>query len=262
MADSKEVALKQNNALALASMFEEDSGAGFENADRDSYSIPFISILQSGSPQVKKSDGAYIKGAEEGFLFNSVSQEIIDGGKGITVIPAYFTRRFLEWVPRDSGGSGGLVGEHLPSDELVTTAQRDAKNQLVLPSGNILVDTRTHYVLVLSDDLQSFAPALISMSSTQVKKSRQWMTRMESLKAKNAQGLLFTPPMFSHSYKLTTVPEQNDQGSWYGWKIEAAGAVTDANLYQAAKSFRDAVKTGEAKPSAPATQQTDADIPF
>jgi hypothetical protein len=259
---NKEVVVKQENALALVGMYEEDSGAGFENADRDSYSIPFISILQSGSPQVKKSDGAYIKGAEEGFLYNSVSQEIISGESGITVIPAYFTRRFIEWVPRDSGG-GGLAGEHLPSDEVVATAQRDAKNQLVLPNGNILVDTRTHYVLVLSADQQSFTPALISMSSTQVKKSRQWMTRMESIKFKNAQGLMFTPPMFSHSYKLTTVPEQNDQGSWYGWKIESVGQVNDPGLYSAAKSFRDAVKSGEAKPSAPVQQaQADADIPF
>jgi hypothetical protein len=251
----KEVVVQEANLPALASMYEEDKGAGFENADRDSYSIPFISILQSGSPQVKKSDGAYIKGAEEGFLFNSVSQQIIKGEEGISVIPAYFTRRFVEWVPRESSGGGGLVGEHLPSDDVVLTATRDAKNQLVTPTGNILVDTRTHYVLVLTDG-GSYVPALISMASTQVKKSRQWMTRMESVKFKNAQGQLFTPPMFSHMYHLTTIPEQNDQGSWYGWKVEMKGQVVDANLYSAAKAFRDAIKAGEVKP-AQATQGED-----
>lgn len=256
---TKDLAVKEANLPALANMYEEDSGAGFENADRDSYSIPFISILQSGSPQVKKSDGAYIKGAEEGFLFNSVSQEIISGEQGIRVIPAYFTRRFVEWVPRDSGG-GGLVGEHLPSDPVVTTATRDAKNQLVLPSGNLLVDTRTHYVLVLSPDGNGYTPALISMSSTQVKKSRQWMTRMESIKFKNAQGMMFTPPMFSHIYHLTTVPESNDQGSWYGWKVEMDGPLEDPALYGAARAFRDAVKAGEAKPSQPAASS--GDVPF
>lgn len=256
---TKDLAVKEANLPALASMYEEDSGAGFENADRDSYSIPFISILQSGSPQVKKSDGAYIKGAEEGFLFNSVSQEIISGDQGIEVIPAYFTRRFLEWIPREAGGGGGLVGEHLPSDPIVTTATRDAKNQLVLPSGNILVDTRTHYVLVVAADGSGYTPALISMSSTQVKKSRQWMTRMESIKFKNAQGLMFTPPMFSHMYRLTTVPESNDQGSWYGWKVDTVGPVEDPALYSAARAFRDAVKAGEAKPSQPAGA---GDVPF
>lgn len=258
-----EVAAKQENLPVLATMYEEDSGAGFENADRESYSIPFISILQSGSPQVKKSDGAYIKGAEEGFLFNSVSQEIKTGEEGIKVVPCYFTRRFIEWIPRESSGGGGLVGEHLPSDPVVTTATRDAKNQLLLPSGNLLVDTRTHYVLVL-DGAGGFVPALISMSSTQVKKSRQWMTRMESIKLKNSQGQLFTPPMFSHVYHLTTVPEQNDQGSWYGWKIEMVGALEDQALYGAAKSFRDAVKSGEAKPAPiqPSAEGGDSDVPF
>ena len=258
---TKEIAVQQENLPALVSMYEEDIGAGFENADRDSYSIPFLSILQSGSPQVKKSDGAYIKGAEEGFLFNSVSQEIVSGETGIKVIPAYFTRRFVEWIPRDAGGGGGLVGEHLPSDAIVNSATRDSKNQLVLPTGNILVDTRTHYVLVVNLDTGSFTPALISMASTQVKKSRQWMTRMESIKFKNSQGQLFTPPMFSHLYHLTTTPEQNDQGSWYGWKIEMVGALEDPALYGAAKSFRDAVKAGEAKPSQPAAT-AETEVPF
>jgi len=257
-----EVAVKQENLPALASMYEQDVGAGFENADRDSYSIPFIAILQSGSPQVKKSDGAYIKGAEEGFLFNSVSQEIVNGETGLLVIPCYFTRRFVEWVPREAAGGGGLAGEHLASDPTVTNCQRDAKNQLVLANGNNLVDTRTHYVLVVDKATGLFTPALISMSSTQVKKSRQWMTRMESIKFKNAGGQLFTPPMFSHMYHLTTVPEQNDQGSWYGWKIETAGAVEDAALYGAAKSFRDAVKSGEAKPATPVETVAENDIPF
>ena len=257
----KEVVTTSANLPALTSMYEEDVGAGFENADRDSYSIPFINILQSGSPQVKKSDGAFIKGAEEGFLYNSVSQEVVNGEAGLYVIPCYFTRRFVEWLPRDAGGGGGLAGEHLPSDNIVVNCQRNDKNQMVTANGNSLVDTRTHYCLIVNRESGLFTPALISMSSTQVKKSRQWMTRMESIKFKNAQGALFTPPMFSHMYHLTTIPEQNDQGSWYGWRIETAGPVEDTGLYSAAKSFRDAVKSGEAKPAALAAE-TDKDIPF
>jgi hypothetical protein len=71
---------------------------------------------------------------------------------------------------------------------------------------------------------------------------------------------MFTPPMFSHIYKLTTIPQSNDQGSWYGWKVELVEELTDASLYQAAKKFRDAVKAGEAK----AKMETDEEdeIPF
>jgi hypothetical protein len=250
MAEAKnQVADVKNTAVALASMFEEDVGAGFEQADKDAYAIPFLSILQAGSPQVKKSDGAYIKGAEEGFFFNSVTQDVIDGSAGLTVIPCYYTRRYVKWGARDAGG--GFKGEFLPSDPIIGTAKEvdgrlllaDASGAFNPKTSDILTDTRNHYVLILSDS--GYSPALISISSSQIKKSRQWMSKMDGIKLRRADGSMFTAPMFSHSYNLTTVPESNDKGSWYGWKIQTNSLVEDANLYQAAKAFRDAVGAGE-----------------
>jgi hypothetical protein len=257
MANAKnEVAEVKNTLPAIASMFEEDANGGFEQADSTAYAIPFLSILQSGSPQVKKSDGAYIKGAEEGFLFNSVTQDIVDGNAGLTVIPCYYTRRFVRWGARDAGG--GYKGEYLPTDPILGTG-KDVDGRILLAddSGNfnpktsdILVDTRNHYVLIVTD--MGYTPALISISSTQIKKSRQWMSKMDGIKMRRGDGSLFTPPMFSHSYRLTTVPESNDKGSWYGWKIETVGPVEDTALYQAAKAFRDSVGAGEVKVQPPA----------
>lgn len=247
---------------ALAAMFEEQSGSGFENTDDQSFAIPFLIILQSGSPQCKKSDGAYIKGAEEGMLFNTVTGELFDGDAGLRVIPCYYKRTFIEWAPREGAGGGGFRGEHLPSDAIVATAVRTDKGD-TLPSGNILVDTRTHYVLVVKDD-GTFQPAVVAMSSTQVKKSRQWMSKMDGLKFRNSAGQLYTPPMFSHSYLVQTVPEQNDQGSWFGWKIGAANLIEDPTLFAAAKEFKRAVSAGEVKEQQPqpAAGGGDDDIPY
>lgn len=256
MATSKnEVAEVKNTSVALMSMYEEDIGGGFEQADKDAYAIPFLSVLQAGSPQVKKSDGAYIKGAEEGFLYNSVTQEVVNGEEGVKVIPCYYTRRYVKWGARETGG--GFKGEFLPTDPVLAQAKEvDGLMLLPDPSGSFnpktsdrLVDTRNHYVLIVTD--QGYTPALISLSSTQIKKSRQWMSKMDGIKLRRADGSLFTAPMFSHAYKLTTVPEANDKGSWYGWKVETAGLVEDAALYQAAKSFRDAVGAGEVKAAQP-----------
>lgn len=264
MAQAKnEVAeVNKTTAVAIASMFEEDAGSGFEEADKSAYAIPFLSILQSGSPQVKKSEGAYIKGAEEGFLFNSVTQDIVDGNDGLVVIPCYYMRRFIQWGPRDAGG--GYKGEHLPTDAIINQA-KDVEGRLLLPdpsgafnpkTSDILTDTRNHYVLIVHAD-GSYSPALISLSSTQIKKSRQWMSKMDGIKLKRGDGSLFTAPMFSHTYKLTTVPEANDKGSWFGWKVETVGPVSDAALYQAAKAFRDAVGAGEVKVAAPVEESFD-----
>ena len=242
MAEAKPVVEVNNTAVALASMYEEDAGSGFETADAEAYAIPFLNILQSGSPQVKKSDGAYIKGAEEGMLYNTVTQEVI--AEGVAVIPCYYKRSFVKWAPRETGG--GFRGEIMPSDPQVTAGKTNADGQLIDNEGNELTDTRTHYVLVL-DGNGGYQPAVISMASSQLKKSRQWMSRMQGMKVKRANGELFTPPMFSHQYNVSTAAESNDKGSWFGFKIETGAAVENAALYHAAKSFRDAVSSGEVK---------------
>ena len=244
--------------VALTAQYEEEAGAGFENADANAYAIPFISILQAMSPQCKKSDGAYIKGAEEGMFFNSVTQEIFPGDTGIIALPCYYKRVFLEWAPRETGG--GFKGEHLPSDPIVSTTVRGDKGD-ILPNGNLLADTRVHYVLIVKDD-GTYSPAVISLSSTQMKKSRQWMSKMEGIKFKRADGTLYTPPMFSHTYHLTTVPEQNDKGSWYGLKVATGGPLQDPGLFAAAKEFKRQISAGEVKEQPHAAPAADDGPPF
>lgn len=236
---------QQQAIVAMQEMFVGDAGSGFEEATASSYAIPFIQILQSGSPQCKKSDGAYIKGAEEGMFYNTVTGKLYSGETGILVIPCHFTNRFIEWKTRESGG--GFVAEHMPGTTAATT--KDDKGRDMLPNGNTLVDTRNHYVLMLETDedgLVSVEPALITMSSTQLKKSRNWMSKMQGIKIKTNAGFM-QAPMASRIYRLTTVPEQNDKGSWFGFKVELEAVVQDPAQYKAAQEFAAAVKSGSAK---------------
>lgn len=228
---------------AFAAEMAQDGDAGFEEAESNAYAIPFIYILQSGSPQCKRSDGAYVKGAEEGMFYDTVSKRLFDGSKGIVVIPCHYNQRFIEWVPREAGG-GGFVGEHAPDSNILAHTHKDAKNRDALPNGNIIVDARNHYVLLLEED-GSLTPALITMSSTQQKKSKQWMSMMKGFKIKNpSTGQFVTAPMMSRMYRLTTVPESNDKGSWFGFSVELAGLVTDRAHYAEAKALQQAVKSG------------------
>ena len=257
-AEAPKNALAVATGGALAEAYAEDGKSGFENADAQSFAIPFLQILQSMSPQCKKSEGAYIKGAEEGMFYNTVTQDIASGDEGLLVIPCYYKRSFIEWAPRESGG--GFKGEYLPTDPIVATAVRGDKGD-VLPNGNLLVDTRTHYVLVLNED-GSFQPAVVTMSSTQVKKSRQWMSKMEGIKFKNGAGQLYTAPMYSHVYKLTTVPEKNDHGSWFGWKIEIARLQEDPMLLAAAREFKRQISAGEVREQPHQAAHGDEEVPY
>ncbi len=58
---------------------------------------------------------------------------------------------------------------------------------------------------------------------------------------------LFTPPSYSHVYKLKTLAESNNLGEWFGWDITRVGPVEDVDTYQAAKAFADSVAKGEVK---------------
>ena len=239
-AKKQEVVEKQNTAISTNVMdFGADAGAGFEEADADSYSVPFVRILQSNSPQCKKSDGAYIQGAEEGSIFNTATNKLMET---LSLIPCHFRRVFIEWVPQDNGG--GFVAEYdVPTgkDMELTLSAPDASGKRFLPNGNQLVDTRMHYCI----DAVTEEPMVVCMSSTQLKKSRNWMTLMQSTKCTREDGRKFTPPMFSQQFLLETVPESNDKGSWFGWKITPQGFVENEQAYIIAKSFRDQVVSGK-----------------
>jgi len=262
--ETKEL-VRRSNMLPASPLMEEDAGAGTGNAGAESYSIPYLVVLQKGSPQCDPSDGKYIDGAKQGQLFNTVTQECVDGDKGVLVVPVEFLRAYTEWVDRNAGG--GFRGMHQVDADIVKLAQPGPSGRLLTESGNYLNDTRYHFCLIVTDE--RIDQAVLSLSSTQIKKSKQWMTQMRSLKLKGKNGL-FTPPTFSHVYRITTVPESNEKGKWYGIKVvlERPLILTDEldlQIYQIAKAFREQVATGTAKvadPGAIAETESSEAIPF
>lgn len=234
-ATKKAVAKKTKTEVSAAPIdFTLDEGAGFEEADVDSFAVPFVRILQSMSPQCKKSDGAYIQGAEEGAIFNTATEEVMET---LDVIPCHYRRVFIEWVPQDQGG--GFVAEH----SVESGKGMEVDDEYMLPNGNQLMDTRMHYCI----DAKDGSPMVICFSSSQIKKSRKLMTVMDKLKKERQGGGTFTPAMFASVFHITTVPESNDKGSWFGWKFTREGDTPTMELYQAGKTFRNLVVGGSTK---------------
>lgn len=237
-----DVAVADKNLPATDSVYYADS-TGFEESSADSFAIPFIRILQSNSPEVKKSDGAYIKGAEEGMFINSVTKTLY-GESGIEVIPCYYTQRYIEYGLREKGG--GFFGEYMPNDPIINTTTKDEKNRDILPNGHQLVDSRNHYIMVRNAD-GSLSPAIISLSSTQIRESKNWMSQMQGIKQKNPNtGQFEISPMFSNVFLLQTKPQSNEKGSWFGIKISCVGKVSPSE-FEEAKAFNMSVRQGTAK---------------
>ena len=108
--------------------------------------------------------------------------------------------------------------------------------------------------------------ALLPMKSTQFKKSKQWNSAMRAIKMKDRNGNLFTPPRFSHLWKLVTVSEENKNGSWHGWQISKDDAVADVGIYQEAKLFAESISKGLVKVrhtrDDPQADSREDDVPF
>lgn len=249
----------------LASDVMADAGAGMEQVNQDDMSIPFLRIAQALSPEVNKREGDYIEGIEVGDIFNTATQAVWKGDAGFPFIPAYYVREYLEWVPREQGG--GFAGRH--PESIMSQTSRNDKGKDVLPNGHHIVTTGTWYGLVVTE--HGAEQAVISMASTQLKKSRQLMTKLKSLALPKPGGQpgTFNPPLFYNALKVTSVPEQNDQGNWMGWKFDLVGSVFDlpngAELYKEAKALMEAVKSGAVKaatPPADGASQGDDNVPF
>ena len=91
---------------------------------------------------------------------------------------------------------------------------------------------------------------MIAFTSTQIKKYRVLITRL--------QALIGAPkpryPMFAWRWNVTTVPEKNKSGEYYGWQLALDGETADAArlaptdpLYQLAREVNQLVKGGAAR---------------
>jgi len=262
---ANEVATAKNTALSAALLedmvLDAGEGAAFS---ADEMQIPFVRLLQALSPQLNKKKAEYIEGASSGDAFNNVTGQYWDGEQGLTVIPCYQTTKYLEFTPREMGG--GFRGEINPNNPVLQQTTRSGSKE-ILPNGNELVKSDQHFCLIVDED-GGFQPAVIDMKSTQLKVSRRWKTQIAMQKVTLPDGRKVTPPVFATMWKLRSVEESNDQGSWSNWAVEKDGLVKDRDLYQEARTFRKSIEAGEVK-AAPdeheqsaARQEADQDIPF
>lgn len=242
MPTKKEVAAKKDSSIAL---YDDDGDTGFENTTKDDFAIPFLNLLQKLSPQLDPDNPAYNSEAKQGQFFNTVTEELFEGsGDGVTVIPCHYERTFLEWKPRNEGG--GLAGIHTVAEAALIKLGDD----FTMENGNILSDTRMHYLLVLTED--GFKPAIVSLKSTQIKKSKKLMAQMSDIKVPAADGKKRTLSMYANVYKLTSVLERKNEDTWYGFnflrigQIDKSGLANPEEAFAEAKGFRTVITSGEA----------------
>ena len=239
MAENKEVAEKKATPIVT---FDDNllvGGTGLEEMTTEDFAIPFIRVLQPLSPQVQKQDGKYVAGASAGDLYNTVTDEVYDGEKGISIVPCAYTKKYLEWIPREKGG--GLVNPNHDISILSKCVRDEVTNRFITPDGNEIVETAQFFILVLEDEPQQ---AVLAFTSTQLGVARKWSTMLRMARVQNNKGVSVRAPMFAYTYKLTTNTQSNEKGSWNGYSVNQEG-ITELSIAMVAKDFMAAARAGD-----------------
>src|SRR5210317_593882 len=154
---SNEVSIKQQAGAVANINIEQFADEGFDNVDSNSLALPFLKVLGQLSPQVTQGDSQFIAEARPGMIYNTVTNELYNGA--VAPVNVY---------PADS--------------DIMSKTVRDEKGKDRLDNGNYVEETASHYVMVVEADKSS--TALITMKSTQRKKSKKWNSMMMSLRQK------------------------------------------------------------------------------
>lgn len=251
--EATSTALATQGTKALAGLPEidlaQDALAFQDSFDRSSIQIPFLQILQSNSPQVKPGESKYIQGAQMSMLYNTVTNSVYEAiKKGVTAVPCYHYATIIQWRLREKGGGfikdlGLVVGQ-----QLLSKTHKDEKGREVLPDNEThLVLTEVYFLLLIDGD-GGVHQMMCTMTSTQLKKARNWNSRIMNKKVDVPGQGPVQAPMFFYSYLLKTCSESNAKGSWYGWLIEDGQPTLTISkqVYLAARAFRETMQKGVA----------------
>lgn len=249
----KKAVVKKKSNLPMKLDFAADAGAGLETIDKDSVAIPFLRVIQKMSPQVDEDESVYMEDAKPGMLLNSVTNELFDGKKGIVFLACAFRRVFLKWGARgtDSSGYKGEFPPEVASKMLLDGEVVEHKGKLYFPdddkkidpeTSDQLVDTRNHFGLILEED-GTVSQVLLTISSTQIKKSKQLVSMLNAIKIDGPVGRV-TPPTWVNRIIIKTIPEKNDKGSWHGVTFQLDGFIDSQEVYDDARYFHNAIGAG------------------
>lgn len=236
MAAKKEVVKKVDTLPSI--LGQGGPAAGFEETDSSSYAIPFLRILQKLSPEVDKDDPAYVKGAKPGMIYHTIRKQAFDK---VIIIPCFYRKTFIEWVLRENGG--GFRGEHELhiGREMLNQCERNDKGQFILPNGCQLSETANHYVLFKVDE-DFWEPVLMSMASSQLKSSRNWMSNLRGQSIVLDGQRYNNLNMEAYQWEVSTELLQNDKGKWHGWTFEQGDNTLELeHVPSEAAATRDAI---------------------
>ena len=177
MTKNKEIATKEESNELMFSVDEsalqqmsDDAAEHIDDTNPDDIALPRLRILQSSSDHVKKSTPEFIKGAEEGDLFNTLTKSVTKAEDGLFFVSAKRRVVYLEWKDQEAGG--GLINNFGEDPSAFLSAEIDDRGRRISKDGHEIVKTFDFFGYVVDIKEGSSSEVIISMSKTSAKKAK------------------------------------------------------------------------------------------
>lgn len=255
MSDNKEVAVAQTaGAVGALADYAEYAGQGFENQTAADYKMPFLALLQVGSPQCIGKDPI----GKAGMLFDTAGGEVFDGNEGVLFVPATTEHAFVAWKP----GRGGFAGKHAPGSAHVLAAKRverqtedGIKSVLVDADGNDLVETFYIYGTMVDEKLNPLGGTILANTSSKIGPYKEIMGKIRKHLVDIGGGKRINPPMFANLIRVKSVWDTKFKKPCFNFQYEPARGDILASMipvgsaaFQAAVELKKMVESGLATP--------------
>lgn len=243
--------VEKKENLPAVSDYADFAGQGFEDTSKDDYSIPFLAVLQGLSKAIEN-----IPAAKPGMILNTATNDVIDGKKGVVIVPCLRVQQYVEWVPRDQGG--GFVAIHdKGSDTVLSRKEAQGFGKMKMVAGddksNDLVETFYMYGIMVGEDGRT-SQVLIAFASTAIKAYKNWMNKASAIQIALPDKRRVPAPLFAHRYRLTTHKQTNKKGEFYNFLVDFDGVDaescrlgTNDPTFKEALAFRDVIMSGKHK---------------
>lgn len=231
---------------AEADDFFEGAGEGLQDFQQSDFLIPYVRIVQALSKELQRNHAKFLQGAEQGAFVNSATRKVYNGEKGFLAIPVSFAHRYMAWKPNN----GGPAYDMGPDATLYNSLQSDDKGKRKDKDGNEITDSLQFFIMLVDKETFEYEMAVLNFSGSQAKKARGWITTINN-RMERRNGQLMRPAIYFYSYDISSVPESNDQGSWYGFSIAEGPKVMDLQnakeIFSTAKTLRQRIEANEVK---------------
>lgn len=188
----------------MRQMYEEDAGVGVSTKAEDRR-VPFVNLLQKGSPQVIKQHPDYVPGAEAGMFWIKGEEPV----QTMWVQPLVMRHFYKEWyTPRGSGIAGTYT--KLPEGAVEVKKKNQVVKWTMPGEASEVIETRDQFVNILGEN-GVVTPAIISFTGTGHGVWKDWNNTMTKKRQQN--GAL--APSYSNIYQIGSRWVKRGEFDWF-----------------------------------------------